>query len=156
MLLGVHMSFGIARNRPMKLRHAAVLVVLVACALSPTGALAARSLSVHSSARSGVTLCTFRLRVAGRPVVGTTFWLAYGPLAGKFGLVRLKASQAGLYQASRDLPIGGQTIFAYLSAQGMIHTRLGLAPGGAVTVIRRLGPVRVGVFPVVHWQAPSA
>jgi hypothetical protein len=99
---------------------------------------------------------TFRLQVGGHPASGATFWVAYGPLAGRFGLVRLHRSDGGVYTATRRLPATGRAVFAYLAGNGVVRTRVGLAPGNPVVTIERFGPaLPTQLRPqLVHWRAP--
>jgi hypothetical protein len=101
-------------------------------------------------------LVTFRLQVSGQPASGTTFWVAYGPLDGHFGLIQLHASQSGLYTAQRRLPLHGRTIYSYLAGQGTAQTRIGRVPGDPVITIRTFGPLSLAdqTLPLVRWQAP--
>lgn len=110
----------------------------------------------HPQARPPAIAVTFRLRVSGTPDAEVTFWVAYGPLAGRFGLVQLHAACRGLYAAVDHLPAHSRTTFAYLEAQSTVQTRFGTAPGSPTVTIRRIGPVAVtGThLPVVHWQMP--
>jgi hypothetical protein len=99
---------------------------------------------------------TFRLHVAGQPSADATFWVAYGPLAGRFVLVQLRASGAGSYAAVRRLPATGRTVFAYLVGHGVVRTPSGLAPGDPVLTIERFGPALPTQLQlrVVYWHAP--
>lgn len=142
----------------MNFKHAAVVSIVAIFAVAPSAALAQRPAGMHFSSRTQLTRCTFRLQVQGRAKPGMTFWVAYGPLAGKFGLVRLQSSRLGMYTASRTFPAGGRTVLAYLSSRGTIHTPIGLAPSTPFVTIRRIGPIRIlaGSIPLVRWRAPSA
>lgn len=98
----------------------------------------------------------FRLHVAGHSVRGASFWVAYGPLADHWGLVRLHAVGRGTYAATRILPVEGRTVFAYLAGQGTIWTRGGNAPGSPIATIRLIGPVaatNLGTT-TIQWRAP--
>jgi hypothetical protein len=101
-------------------------------------------------------LKTFRLQISGQPATGTTFWVAYGPLAGRFGIIRLHASGRTLYVATRPLPANGYTTFAYVAGHDTIRARFGLAPGNPVVTIRVFNGVSMsgGQLPTVQWQAP--
>ena len=126
-----------------------VLTMLLA-ALSPAHA------SQMSGSRTNLAVAAFRLQVRGVPADHTTFWVAYGPLNGRFGVVQMKPSGQGWYSAQARLPRNGRTVFAFLAAQGVVHTRLGPEPGSPVVTIRRVGQIAVGQQgPVtVSWQAP--
>ena len=101
-------------------------------------------------------LVTFRLEVTGSPAARTTFWVAYGPLAGRFGLIQLHSLGGGVYGAGRRLPMGGRTTYAYLAGQGVAHTRIGRAPGDPVIIIESFGPATAleAGRSVARWQAP--
>lgn len=98
----------------------------------------------------------FRLQVSGRPTSHATFWVAYGPTAGKFGIVRLKASSNSTWLASQRLVTGARLNLVYLMGQGSVQTRFGVAPGNPVVTIRRVPSFTVGTPSpaVVQWQAP--
>lgn len=106
--------------------------------------------------RSPMVMTTFRLHVAGRPGAQTTFWVAYGPLAGRWGLVRLHAGDRGLYAATRSLPRTGCTMFAYLVGSGARVTRAGRVPGNPTVTIRLIGPTSVSIPGriTVQWHTP--
>ena len=100
---------------------------------------------------------TFHLQVTGQPGPGTTFWVAYGPLGGRFGVIQLRASGSGVYAATARLPGAGRTAFVYLTGHGSMWTRGGLVPGDPVATIKTMGPVFVPrtVLPTVRWQASA-
>lgn len=97
----------------------------------------------------------FRLSVRGAVDPADTFWVAYGPLAGKWGIVQLHSAGNGLYVAHVTLP-AGRSVFSFIQGRGVMHTRLGAVPGNPVTTIRQIGPMSVprGAFPLVVWQEP--
>ena len=118
----------------------------------------AHATSVHQppSRAPRVTTTTFSLTVAGIPAKGTTFWVAHGPLAARFGVIRLQPHGNHTYSARVSLPVTGVTSFTYLAARGtqMVH---GMPqPGGAVVVIRTMDSVTATVASqrVVHWSVP--
>lgn len=100
--------------------------------------------------------CVFRLHVNGNPGTSATFWVAYGPLHGRFGIIRLTRVGAHTFTARRNLPAGARTSFAYVEGQGTVHTRAGAAPGNPVITINTLGPLRLGArpLPLQRWAAP--
>jgi hypothetical protein len=130
------------------------MVILFAATLLPAAAATPRS--SHSSAPARTTVATFRLQVQGGSAGGTTYWVAYGPLAGRWGLIRLHRSGSGLYTARKALPADGRTVFTYLAGQGTVMTKLGPAPGWPVQTIRSVGPTTAPNLPsgTVRWQAP--
>ena|SRR5947209_4576391 len=102
-------------------------------------------------------LTRFRLHVLGRSVARTTFWVAYGPLADRWGLVRLHAARSGRYAAIQRLPANERTVFAYLAGSGVVATPLGPAPGNPVVTIRLVGPTsasHIGAT-TVQWHVPT-
>jgi len=111
---------------------------LAVCAILPLASapLAWASSSAHTST---IVATTFRLQVPAHLGYNATFWVAYGPLAGKFGLIRLHKIGPQLYGATQRLP-AGRTVFAYIAGHGTVKTKAGLQPGGMVTTIRRVGP----------------
>lgn len=140
----------------MNIRPALLTCVLAVTLASPVAVFAQHSASVHGHSRPRLSECTFRLQLEGRATPGMTYWVAYGPLGGRFGLIRLKSVGHGLFVGSRSLPFGARSEFAYVAGWGTVHTRAGLAPGGKPVTIRVVGPVRVfsGSMPVVDWRAP--
>lgn len=128
---------------------ATTLALALALAVSP-------AMGAGSPARPGVALTTFRLRVVGDPARDTTFWVAYGPLAGRFGIVRLRERSFGVYAATARLSTTGRTDITFVAGHGVIHTRAGPAPGNPVVTIRTLGPISIWPrgIPVVKWWAP--
>lgn len=136
---------------PSRFVIAALVTTLALVSHTPADAAA------RSGTHSRMTTVTFRLHTATRPQAGTTFWVAYGPLASQWGLVRLSARGNGLYEASRTLPADGRTTFAYLAGNGVIHAQFGPAPGNPVVTVRSVGPVivsRVGRS-TVEWYPPA-
>src|SRR5947209_4618592 len=93
-------------------------VGLFAASLTPVHAQTTHS-GTHTPVRTVLKL--FRLGVAATPAPGTTFWVAYGPLGGRFGIVRLRASTSTSYVAALRLPALGKTTFSYLAGHGTIH-----------------------------------
>jgi hypothetical protein len=124
------------------------------CALLLPNAALAEKQSGFTGATAPVT---FSLAVHGSRAHATTYWVSYGPLAGRFGVIQLHRTAAHTYGATVRLPAGARSTFYYLAGHGVVHTRAGLAPGGMVSTIRRVGPmpvVRGSVFRAV-WQAPA-
>jgi hypothetical protein len=82
----------------MRVSKSAVLAILALWTLA-SGTSHATPLKMHMQ---GVHVqgVHFRLHVVGRPSPGTTFWVAYGPLAGRFGIIRLHAAGSNMYEAS--------------------------------------------------------
>jgi hypothetical protein len=138
----------------MKRRASSILLMLVVAALS----CGTSNATAHAVTKSHETksLVAFRLHVSGDIPQAMTFWLAYGPLGGRFGIVRLHRSRVGLYAASVRLPVG-RSSFAFVAGYGVIHVRFGPAPGNPVITIRRidrctaLQAARIGVY----WHVPE-
>lgn len=139
------------------MRRSVVAAILLSLFAISTGRVEARGVTgAYLPDRSHVVVATFRLHISGRPSPGTTFWVAYGPLAGKFGLVRLSDAGSGLRVATQALPGTGRTVFAYLAGHGVTMTRHGPAPGNPVVVIRTIGPISPAHLPpLVQWSAPA-
>jgi hypothetical protein len=130
--------------------------LLTACGAFPLQADAAGGVHRHPHRAPAAVAVTFRLHVSGKPASDTTFWVAYGPLAGRFGLVQLHPSGAGVYSATQTLPTQGRTTFAYLAGRGAIQSRFGPAPGDPVTIIQRIGPVSARELDTspITWTGP--
>lgn len=103
-----------------------------------------------------VTTVTFRLHVVGHPSPNTTFWVAYGPLDGHFGVIQLHTRSGGDLVAQEQLPTRGRTVFAYLAGHGVMVTPMGNVPGDPVVTIRRLGPTTAPevIRTIVEYLAP--
>jgi hypothetical protein len=99
---------------------------------------------------------SFSLSVAGTPDPGTTFWVSYGPLAGKFAVVRLHPEGANTYGVRLRLPAGGHGTFYYLTGHGTMKSRSGPVPGDPVATIKRVGPVTLsqGLALRASWYPP--
>ena len=131
----------------------AIVLATMLAALTCAGARAETSHRLRAHERGAPV--TFRLEVAGHPAVHATFWVAYGPLAGRFGLIQLRDRGGGLYTASATLS-SGRTIFAFLEGFGVEHTRLGDVPGAPTYTIREVGPMSVPgkPLPTIRWHVP--
>jgi hypothetical protein len=128
--------------------------LLALASLSP--ALAASHESSHGGTVNHTVVRTFRLEVSNAVSGRATFWVAYGPLGGRWGLVRLRATRSGVYQASVRLPAQGRTTFAYVEGQGAVRTAHGLVPGDPVITVKRFDHVSTTApqLGLVQWQAP--
>ncbi len=106
--------------------------------------------------RAAETQLLFRLQVSGPRDPAATYWVAYGPVQGRFGIKRLQPAANGLFEASQQLPLHTRTTFAYVAGHGAIHTRAGLAPGNPVVTIRVFGPAVIAPagIPLVRWNTP--
>ena len=128
-----------------------LIVMISASASSATATWARPALqSAHRSAGS-----VFRLSVDGPVSPSDTFWVAYGPLAGTWGIIRLHATESNLFEAHVTLP-RGRTVFSFIEGRGVMHTRLGSVPGNPVTTIRQIGPASAAqpALPLVVWHEP--
>jgi hypothetical protein len=116
------------------------------------------AVNVHQQPSHNVRLSTttFSLAVAGTPDKGTTFWVAHGPLAGRFGVSQLKPHGNHIYSARVILPANGVTTFNYLAAQGTEVVHGTPQPGGAVVAIRTMESVTAAMASqrVIHWSVP--
>jgi hypothetical protein len=104
--------------------------------------------------RMGTT--TFHLTVAGNPAKGTTFWVSYGPLAGRFGVIKLQPQGNDVFSARAVLPVNRAGTFTYLEAQGTRYVHGLPQPGGVPVVIRNLQSVTAATASqrIVHWSVP--
>lgn len=98
----------------------------------------------------------FELQVQGIPARGATYWVAYGPIGGKFGVLRLRRMGTRMYGATHAFPAGSRGEFVYLEGTGQVRTPAGPAPGGMVVTIRRtaLSSLHTGLVCSVSWSAP--
>ncbi|HLJ69604.1 MAG TPA: hypothetical protein VKX16_19785 [Chloroflexota bacterium] len=128
-----------------------LLVVLLGWALLP-----APAIGRSQSAAGVLTAVTLRLHVSGTVPAAMTFWIAFGPLDGRFHVVQLHRSTPGVYRVTRSLPAYGRTIFAYVAGHGVLSTRAGPAPGNPVITIAVIGPAspRVASAHHVTWHVP--
>lgn len=132
------------------LASAALSVGIHTCAASTSGL---RAQSHHRTSAE-----TFRILVNGSVSRNATFWLAYGPVAGTFGVVQLLQTSPGVYEASRTFPAGSHGVVAFLEGHGIMQTRAGKVPGNPVTVIRRTAsiPLTTSAIMTVKWTAPRS
>ena len=110
--------------------------------------------SGHSTERAAA-LSLFRLQVDGAVESSATFWVAYGPLDGQWGIRRLRAASARLYALRLRLP-PGRTVISFIQGTGVLRTPHGDVPGAPVTTIRQIGPIAIGarVLPIYVWHEP--
>lgn len=132
----------------------ALLLLGLAILLPRAGVTSAETWTVGHG-RSTVAV-KFHLHVSGTVAPNATFWLAYGPVAGRFGVIRLKAQSPGNYVARQSLPAGSHGVFAYIMGLGTMHSREGAGPGNPTLTIRRFSVSRIqpGSIPQVSWTAP--
>jgi hypothetical protein len=99
---------------------------------------------------------TFQVKVAGARASGTTLWVAYGPLAGRFGIVRMRNTGGGIYRAQLQLPRGARGQFSYIAGHGTMSSRQGIVPGNPVSTIGHVGPTIIGQshIPMMVWHPP--
>lgn len=138
------------------MRFVAAAVISVALMLLSASGSQAASLQRQPTHAVRVGTIALHLVVAGNPAKGTTYWVSYGPLGGRFGVVRLSSSANHLYSAQVKLPLDEPGTFTFLQAQGteMVH---GIPqPGGIPIVIRRMQAVTAVMVSqrVVHWSVP--
>jgi len=100
---------------------------------------------------------TFRLNLETRPASGTTFWVSYGPVDGRFGILRLTKLSDTRLSGALSVPTGERANFFYIAGHGTMRVpHLGVAPGNPVYTIREIGPVTVerrASFSA-DWRAP--
>jgi hypothetical protein len=109
------------------------------------------------AARPDYLPITFHLHVTGRMPARMTFWVAYGPLAGRFGVLQLRRTSAGNFRATKRLPAHGRGTFTYLASFGTTTTPAGPAPGGPTIIIRsfRLVTAPEVARIKIYWRAPQ-
>ena len=114
------------------------------------------SLGHAQSTTPRMTPVSFSLSVDGQPDPGTTFWVSYGPLAGKFGVLQLHPQGPHSYGLTVQLPAQARGTFYYLSAHGKMKTCSGMVPGDPVATIKHVGPMVVsrGVAVTAVWHPP--
>jgi hypothetical protein len=136
-------------------RLALTLIGATIALLSTTGSDAAtlKQQPMHA-VRMGTA--TFRLAIAGSPAKGATFWVSYGPLAGKFGVIELRSVGGHLYSGRTVLPVNKAGTFTYLEAQGVQTVHGSAQPGGIPVIIRSVDAVTAAAASsqVVHWSIP--
>jgi hypothetical protein len=104
-----------------------------------------------------MVMASVRIHVSGRADPLASYWVAWGPLDDKFGLVQLHRRSGNTFAGDQLLPAGGQTIFAYLVGRGVILTAHGPVPGDPVVTIKRVGPVSMAHLHLstVEWSGTS-
>lgn len=133
----------------MKRSHLRVLALLILVAGLPIGGAQA------SSTPAPTRITTFRLHLSAPADPHTTFWVSYGPLAGKWGLIRLRRAGHGYFAGSRALP-AGRSVFCYIAGTGTVQTAQGRAPGSPMLTVGHVGPgtaIRVSAR-VMTWAPP--
>ncbi len=121
------------------------------------GVAALQPASAEAASQSRVQISqTFRIHVNGDADASSAFWVAYGPVKGRFSIVQLHSSDGHSFRATRQLPLRARTTFTYLMSAGRIHTRAGWAPAERAMTITQLGPVVITPAQpaVVQWQVP--
>ena len=121
-----------------------------------TGAQAAGLHGMTPGRSQHLSPATFRISVSGSPAKDTTFWVAHGPLNGRFGVIRLHRESGHSYAARITLPSNETTSFTYLTAQGVQWVHGLPQPAGTVTVIRTLDSVTASAAAAqaIHWSIP--
>lgn len=132
-----------------------VSAMLVMAALLCTGTSVNASGITPPAPIATQTMVTFRLQVSGDLPRDMTFWIAYGPLTGQFGIVRLQRSDPDHYATSVRLP-AGRSSFAYIAGHGIRWMRYGPVPGDPIVTIRRLdrSTARQAARSTVSWHVP--
>jgi hypothetical protein len=98
------------------------------------------SASPRAASRARIGSVAFRLDVPGTVATNATFWVAYGPIAGRFGIVQLRPVGGGEYVGRAALPANSRGTFTYLTGTGRMHTRMGWVPRQTGIVIKTVGP----------------
>ncbi|GAC1473180.1 MAG: hypothetical protein PVSMB7_26790 [Chloroflexota bacterium] len=139
----------------MKTRH--ILPLLTTAALS-AGILFPPTANARTGTKMRVETSvpvTFHLQIAGTPTKSTTFWVAWGPSGGGFGIVQLHRS-GRYFTADHRFPVGARVGLSYIEGHGVMSTRFGPAPGNPVRTIRTLAPTSAAqlTHAVVRYQSP--
>lgn len=130
-------------------------IAMVAGVLLSIGAVVPGNASTMRASSRSRTM-TFRLGVAGHPASNSTFWVAYGPLQGRFGVIRLQRVGSGEYAARTQLPRVARSYFSYIVGTGTVTTRAGIGPGDPVSTIKTEVVTRnETLLPSVHWRVPA-
>jgi len=85
---------------------------------------------------------TFRLHVIGRPPAHATFWVAFGPLADRWGLIQLHAAGGGSLQAVAVVAGDGEPLLPC----GRCRQLLLEAGGGSLLVDTAEGPAELSAL----------
>jgi len=95
-----------------------------------------------AKSHAGTVPASFRIHVSGHGDPLASYWVAWGPLDDKFGLIQLRRQSGNTFAADQPLPASGQTIFAYLVGRGVVYTAHGPEPGDPVWAfwLRAAGP----------------
>ncbi len=136
----------------MNVKRAIGPVLAMALAISASTPAFAHSSSRHPR----MATMTFSIQVAGDIGPGTTFWLAHGPINGRFGIVRMHRVGRNTYAVQQIFPKGHRATFTYVMGHGAIETPGGPAPGDPVVIIDTVGPLHLNgeTLPTIQWQAP--
>lgn len=131
------------------------LAVLVLGAMTPL--LPWTASAAGQPAGSPLVKTSFHLQAAADLPRATTFWVAYGPLGGKFGLIRLRSAGNGRFVGAGRFPSGARAYFSYIEGHGTMRTREGIVPGNPVHTIGHAGPLIVGrqSVPLVRLPTPA-
>ena len=116
--------------------------------------------TAHASSRSAgssLVRTSFHLQVSSNFSPSATFWIAYGPLGGRFGLIRLHRAGDGRFVAAGWFPSGARADFYYIEGQGTMRTKEGVVPGNPVRTVGHAGPLIIGhhPVPVLRLSAPA-
>lgn len=114
--------------------------------------------AAHASTRASnlsLVRTAFHLQAESGLPPTTTYWVAYGPVAGKFGLIRLRNTGHGQFTAAGWFPSGTRATFYYIEGQGTIQTKAGPAPGNPVHTIGHTSPVIIGRQAVPLFRVPA-
>jgi hypothetical protein len=100
---------------------------------------------------------SFHLQASSSLPPATTLWVSYGPVDGKFGLIRLHNTGNGRFAAAGWFPSGVRADFYYIEGHGVMRTKQGLVPGNPVRTVGHAGPLVIGSRPVplLRLSAPA-
>lgn len=138
-------------------RHGVTLRGCLCAAVAAAGIALGGVSQASANTREGTTVCRFALRIPTKPAAHATYWVAYGPVAGRFSVKRMTAAGTRSFALNLRLPIGARSTFVYLKGNGVIHTRFGPAPGNPVRTLGQQGPTRVhgGMRASFRYHAPQ-
>jgi hypothetical protein len=100
-------------------------------------------------------LVTLQVQLATRPLHHMSLWVSYGPLGGRFGVIRLGQVGPLSFAATHQFPLHGRSMFTYLASYRMVQTPVGMVPDYPLIMIRSIGPVAAWQLPAeVRWAPP--
>lgn len=131
----------------------ALSIGLVLCFAQGADAAPAHRNPVHVVKLSRVT---FTLIVTGEPAPNLSYWVAHGPIDGRFGVIQLHPVGTNSFSASVTLPALAKTVFTYLASTGRQVLHGQKQPAGTIVTIKSMEHVtaETAAFKIMHWSAP--